>query len=208
MTNDKDQLIGIPLQTKMIAEIYCDIINSEKDLNSIELNNISDFYHEFVERKFDIQYEEKNKIEKGRDEDDYEQKKVKFYEDHIKYSKMILFKENILSGSISQTEEKRIIKFGIIVNFKDKIPIFLHQSYAEYFLAKHVIEIIKENQDEKDEVINQILSNKEFFLVRKFLNNFLLKQDLQVIRKTENTNPTLQIEIGNCCRENLTNKII
>ena len=56
MTNDIDQLIGIPLQTKMIAEIYCDIINSEKDLNSIELNNISDFYHEFVERKFDIQY--------------------------------------------------------------------------------------------------------------------------------------------------------
>ena len=56
MTKDIDQLIGIPLQTKMIAEIYCDRINSEKDLNSIELNNISDFYHEFVERKFDIQY--------------------------------------------------------------------------------------------------------------------------------------------------------
>jgi hypothetical protein len=25
--------------------------------------------------------------------------------------------------------------YGIIVNFKDSMPIFIHQSYAEYFVA-------------------------------------------------------------------------
>ena len=108
MTNDIDQLIGIPLQTKMIAEIYCDIINSEKDLNSIELNNISDLYHEFVERKFNIHYEDKKKIEIARDMDDYEEKKAKFYEGHIKYSILLLFKENNQIDCNNDKEEKRI----------------------------------------------------------------------------------------------------
>ena len=103
----------------------------------------------------------------------YEQKKVKFYEDHIKYSSTILFNKNNPCDLNNEKEKKRIKKFGIIVNFKDNIPIFLHQSYAEYFLANHVYRVIKEIQEEKDEVINQILRKREFFLVRKFLNDLM-----------------------------------
>ena len=54
--------------------------------------------------------------------------KKKFYENHIKLSLGVFFKNNKIEMSINEEEE--IIKFGLIVNFQNKTPIFLHQSYA------------------------------------------------------------------------------
>ena len=40
--------------------------------------------------------------------------------------------------------------YGLIVEFKQETPIFLHQSFAEYFLALNAVENIKQKQDVKD----------------------------------------------------------
>ena len=69
LTDKISKLIGIPLQTKMIADIYFEKLNLENDLEPILINNISDLFHEFVERKYNIQFEEKYKKDMKRNED-------------------------------------------------------------------------------------------------------------------------------------------
>ena len=80
-------------------------------------------------------------------------KKERFYDDHIRHSSYVLFnKKETDIPDIKENEAKRTLKFGLIVNFKNKIPIFLHRSYAEYFLAKNALNKIEKKQD--DEEIN------------------------------------------------------
>jgi hypothetical protein len=57
-----NQLIGIPLQTKMIADIYLNKLN----FGDIKINNIAELYCEFVETKFKIKLNEKKAIESNR----------------------------------------------------------------------------------------------------------------------------------------------
>ena len=97
---------------------------------------MADLYEKFVETKFNIQYEEKLKREITQDQDDYEEKIEKFYIDHIRHSSYLLFnKKETDIPDIKENEAKRTVKFGLIVHFKNKIPSFLHQSYAEYFFS-------------------------------------------------------------------------
>ena len=53
----------------------------------------------------------------------------------------------------NEKEEKRIIKFGLIVNFRDHLPTFLHQSYAEFFVAKYTFNKIQNKTNQFDDEI-------------------------------------------------------
>ena len=193
-TKNISQLIGIPLQAKMLADIY-----PEGNVERIRIKNIADMYHEFIEKKFNIQFEEKCKREIAIDQDDYEEKKEKYYGDHIKLSLLILSKIKETSLNI---EEKKIIKFGLIVNFENKIPIFLHQSFAEFFVAKNALNQIIQNK--QNEILNEILKNTESFLIRKFLNDLLGEKPIENINLDLNVSGRdYNDEIENCCRENL-----
>ena len=134
-------------------------------------------YHEFVERKFIIQFEEKYKIDMERMKNLCLREKALFYKNHIELSSLILLKGNFNNLELNEDE---MLKFGLIVNFKNKIPKFLHQSYAEYFLAKHAINIILQKQENQE--LPKLLKDKEFFLVRKFLNNLLLQVRDKMVR--------------------------
>jgi ankyrin repeat protein len=214
------QLIGIPIQTKMIADIFYGKLNSVEEFATLKLNNIADLYHEFIETKFNIQFEQKYKYEIARDQDDYEVRKRQFYVDHIKCSNRILF-GNVDPQCLNELDEKRLVKFGIIVFFKNKSPIFLHQSYAEYFVALDAFFKIKQNNDYYKE-FKQILRKNENFLVRQFLDNFMYKDQnskVNVALRGEKSNKILsrlissiksrifkrdfKTELENCCKENL-----
>ncbi len=201
LTNSITQLIGIPLQTKMIAEIYLDKLNSDEDLENVNVDNISCLYQEFVETKFKIKLREKNGIKLESNRRLYEREKERFFKQHITLSSTILFRNN-LTESLDEEEISEIIDFGLIVNFRHKMPIFLHQSYAEFFLAKSTLNKLKQNQDDPDEELNQILRMSEYLLVRKFLNDFLLNEYIEYIGQHQNSHKK---EIENCCRENLVN---
>ncbi len=70
-SDNLNQLIGIPLQTKMLADIYFEKVVKLEDFSNLILNNISEMYNDFVETKIKIQYK-KISIEIENDEELYE----------------------------------------------------------------------------------------------------------------------------------------
>ena len=70
---------------------------------------------------------------------------------------------------------QEILEYGVIVAFtpdNNKVPTFLHQSFAEFFLAKSSLQKIKE-QKRRDKELEQILRDERHFLIRKFLNDLM-----------------------------------
>ncbi len=106
---------------------------------------------------------------------------------------------------MKERDERIIIKYGVIVAFKNGTPLFLHQSFAEFFLAKSSFQKIKE-QIKNEKELKQILRDKRHFLIRKFLNDLMENQENpkeQQQKKRKLENDDLNQEIENCCRENL-----
>jgi hypothetical protein len=168
-------------------------------------------YNEFIESKIKIQFI-KSGIEIERNQDLYEEQKEKFYSDLTKFSSSILFENDYqkLEKDLTEKEEKRIIKYGVIVAFKNGIPTFLHQSFAELFLAqKSLQKIIEQNKD--DQILEQILREERHFLIRKFLNDLMGNYENQKEKRKVNIKNEIfdfffedfSKEIENCCRENL-----
>jgi len=209
-----NQLIGIPLQTKMLADIYFEKVKNKEDFSNLILNNISELYNGFVENKIKIQFERTNnnvKIEQlsKQFKKYFEDSKKEFYSNHTKLSSLILFEQNNKNeiGLELDEEDKvqAILEYGVIVAFKNGIPSFLHQSFAEFFLAKRCSQKIKE-QKKKDKELNQILRDKRHFLIRKFLNDLMENNENQRENQKEikkNKKEDFNQEIENCCRENL-----
>jgi ankyrin repeat protein len=193
-----NQLIGIPLQTKLMAYIYFERVKNQDDFSKLILENIAQLYIEFIENKIRIQFN-KSGIEIERNQDLFEEQKEKFYENHIKLSNLILFKNK---NKKEEKEEKKIIKYGIIVAFTNRIPTFLHQSFAEFFLAKSSLQLIKE-QNKNDKELEQILRDERHFLIRKFLNDLMENDENQGEHTKDTAEEDFNKEIENCCRENL-----
>jgi len=55
-----NQLIGIPLQTKMLADVYYGKVKNREDFSNLFLTNIAELYNEFIETKIKIQFERTN----------------------------------------------------------------------------------------------------------------------------------------------------
>jgi ankyrin repeat protein len=206
LTKNINELIGIPLQTKMLGDIYFgQQINRNSEISfASKITNIADLYHHFVENKIIILYEEKNnlKIEQLSKQFKtlFEMSKNNFYSDHMKLSSLILL-ENSEKLDLKLTREE-ILEYGVIVEFTDKTPTFLHQSFAEFFLAKQSFKKLIEQNKEIDKELEKILREKRHFLIRRFLNDLMEK--LQFLQEEQNQkNEDFTLEIWNCCRENL-----
>jgi ankyrin repeat protein len=196
------QLIGIPLQTKMLADIFVD---KEKDFSKIEITNIAELYHHFLESKIKIQIEEKSQRGVTREKKEkLDREKKMFYSDHIKLSSLILF-ENIkeIKQDLELSDEE-ILEYGVVVAFaaSNKTPTFLHQSFAEFFLAKSSLQKLLEQNNKNDKELKQILRDKRHFLIRKFLNDLIEKEGFQR-KEITNEKEDFKLEIENCCGENL-----
>jgi len=94
LSENISQLIGIPLQTQILADIFFGQVKGkrEDELSNLKIANIANLFNQFIETKIRIQYEEKNKrdvtIEKRQK---MEREKKMFYSDHIKLASSILF---------------------------------------------------------------------------------------------------------------------
>jgi hypothetical protein len=203
-----NELIGIPLQTKMLADIYFEKVKNEEEFSKIILTNIADLYNQFIESKIEIQFERTNNNTKiaslsRKFKEYFEDSKQKFYSNHIKLSSLILFEQNnqIEIG----LELNEILEYGVIVAFTvNKMPTFLHQSFAEFFLAKSCLQKIKEQKRIKDDKeLEQILRDKRHFLTRKFLNDLIMGISEYQKEQQKEAKEDLKQEIENCCRENL-----
>jgi ankyrin repeat protein len=203
-----NELIGIPLQTKMLADIYFERVKNNEDFSHLKLNNIAELYNEFIESKIRYQVERANnfKIEQlsKKLKNYFEDTKEKFYSDHTKLSSLILFEENNQNEVSSDEKIQEILAYGIIIEFTSGVPTFLHQSFAEFFLAKTYLQKMKE-QKRYDKELEQILRDRRHFLIRKFLNDLMEIDVNQQEHREEkkNENEDFKREIENCCRENL-----
>jgi ankyrin repeat protein len=204
------ELIGIPLQTKMLADIYFEKVKNEEEFSKLILTNIADLYNQFIESKIEIQFERTNNNTKiaslsRKFKEYFEDSKQKFYSNHIKLSSLILFEQNNQKEIGLELNEQDILEYGVIVAFTvNKMPTFLHQSFAEFFLAKSCLQKIKEQKRIKDDKeLEQILRDKRHFLIRKFLNDLIMGISEYQKEQQKEAKEDLKQEIENCCRENL-----
>ena len=145
----------------MLADIY-----QVEQVLSIDISNIAELYNAFVESKIRIQYEERLNFQIEKAPDRYKVEHEAFYEDHIKLSSSSLYANNYTNEElIDKDKEMRIMKYGLIVSFKNGIPTFLHQSFAEFFLAKSFFQKIQQTQDHNE--FEEVLRDEEYFLIRK-----------------------------------------
>jgi ankyrin repeat protein len=199
------ELIGVPLQTKMLADIFID--KKEGDFSKLDIANVADLYEHFLETKIRIQYEEKNgvKIEllPKKLKQFFDKAKDDFYSDHIKLSLKLLFKTN-LEETYDDDKLQEIVDYGVIVDFVtvNRMPSFLHQSFAEFFVARGCVQKIEQKLEQNDHELEQIFRDQRHFLIRRFLNDLLIKNN-QTPRENKTSVRDFQKEIRNCCRENL-----
>jgi ankyrin repeat protein len=203
-----NELIGIPLQTKMLADIYFEKVKNEEEFSKLILTNIADLYNQFIESKIEIQFERTNNNTKiaslsRKFKEYFEDSKQKFYSNHIKLSSLILFEQN--NQKEIGLELNEILEYGVIVAFTiNKTPTFLHQSFAEFFVAKSCLQKIKEQKRIKDDKeLEQILRDERHFLIRKFLNDLIMGISEYQKEQQKEAKEDLKQEIENCCRENL-----
>jgi ankyrin repeat protein len=203
LSADINQLIGIPLQTKMLADIF---ISKEKDFSKLEIANIAELYNEFTETMIRETFKNRKSIEPSQNQGLFKREKDLFYSDHSKLSALCLFENENQNKHDLKLSEREILDFGIIVNFtlNTKAPTFLHQSFAEFFLAKSsfqklIEQKIKDADDDKE--LERILREKKHFLIRKFLNDLI--ENHQFPQTDSNQKEDLNEEIQNCCGENL-----
>jgi ankyrin repeat protein len=203
-----NELIGIPLQTKMLADIYFEKVKNEEEFSKLILTNIADLYNQFIESKIEIQFERTNNNTKiaslsRKFKEYFEDSKQKFYSNHIKLSSLILFEQNNQNDMCLELNE--ILEYGVIVAFTvNKTPTFLHQSFAEFFLAKSCLQKIqKQKRIKDDKELEQILRDKRHFLIRKFLNDLIMGISEYQKEQQKEAKEDLKQEIENCCRENL-----
>ena len=108
----------------------------------------------------------------------YEREKKLFYSDHVKLSSKVILRNNTpVNLDLTQDE---ILEYGLIVNFLNETPTFLHQSFAEYFVAKSALDKI-ESDNVKE--IDEILRDDGNFLIRRFLNDLIKEREKRNLKK-------------------------
>jgi len=152
--SDKDgEFTGIPLQTMMLGEAY---INEDTDyccngeLRLPEKLNLLSLFKKFTEKKFDIYFREKNKMDPSIPE--VESSKKYSLDRHMISALLYLFSPNEISelfrtkneSSLTETKfflrQDEAIKFGLIRDYTDGKPDFIHQCFAEYLAAKWFVD--------------------------------------------------------------------
>jgi len=146
--SDKDgQFTGIPLQTMMLGEAFME--EAKKHCLSGKFNlpnkfNLLALFKKFTERKFDIYFSEKNKIDCSipqakRDKKLYVKKHMisalmYFFSPHKLTLHLKISKETCLKH-IKFLKSGEAEQFGIITEFTENKLRFVHRCFAEYFAA-------------------------------------------------------------------------
>ncbi|XP_064455433.1 uncharacterized protein LOC135366589 isoform X2 [Ornithodoros turicata] len=161
----KNKITNNPLLIEMIAEIYEERLPQIQQGNPIDLKlelgeqcSMLDIYEKMVKRKYTI-YREKltggtvlNKsITRVQDENKYA--RSTFYENHGLLGLKAVFKKESLTTLLTGKELRKLepngklmkrvidggLKHGLVVGHSNEIPVFLHNTFAE-FLAAHFLD--------------------------------------------------------------------
>lgn len=177
----EDDLVGIVLQARMVAEIFQDeckkYLKFEKfNPSEFRINNMFGLYERFIECQYDRYFTEKIKI--GKDLLSKGSQIVlteSLTKAHGCLALKTLFSEDqtckeFLKDQTQVFLQNELSCMGLIKNFKDSNVVdFIHRTYAEYFIARLLISILGKREDYPEYKLI-----REFFLRNILFNRYEL----------------------------------
>ncbi|CAG9817853.1 unnamed protein product [Phaedon cochleariae] len=197
--------IGIPLQTKMIAEIFqgsdgkkyewmcCEnfLLSEDETMEFPNEINITKLYDMFVKKRREIFIAEKCKSQGNVKAEEIISK---YYEDdmneHQKLAARVLLNDHQyslmnVSKHVNNSSKETIIGMGMLQETGDKLS-FVHHTYAEYFLAKAMWAQLKETAERNEFLrflFGNVFTNMEFSMIRAFFEGILTNEYSQITEK-------------------------
>ncbi|CAG9817841.1 unnamed protein product [Phaedon cochleariae] len=221
--NTSWNFIGIPLQTRMIAEIFqgsddkkyqwvcCkDFLLSENETLALpDRINITELYDMFVEKKWDIFIGDKCDPQGNVN---LEKAVSKQYEDakkeHQKLAARLLLNDHQyslmnVSRTVNNISKETIIGMGMLQEIGHEL-LFVHQTFAEYFLAEAMWVQLKEIEKCNEFLIfllEDVFIKWRYKKIRAFFEGILTNEYSQIPMKiawTEKTMSFFSTEITKC----------
>ncbi|XP_063903837.1 uncharacterized protein LOC135123266 [Zophobas morio] len=171
-------ILGIPLQIFMLTELFRQ--NSEKYLKLMDNTFVlTDLYEYFIQEKFYNFYKYKMgyDLENPTLEDEVCEKKRKASECYESVSFTVMFDEEImqrLNINYEKSIKKLVRKYasvGLVNDFENNVPRFVHSSFAEYLVARYFSKNINNFKD----TIADLLFDARYNHVRFFFDMLLAK---------------------------------
>ena len=175
--NDRERdLTGIPLQLKLLSEIYLDEFDKDEELN------LKLLYDKFVQKKFyEIYYKEKlnknlddprEKIKRDKDFEEFRKE-----QEHLAFTSILnnLDESNFVRGLKEEIEKSLenykdgTNNYGFTSEVKNKNVNFIHKTFQEYFISCFLARYINEKEIEVL-LVQKILIKDENKIIRLFLN--------------------------------------
>lgn len=209
------KFIGIPLQLRMLSEAY---LKGDKGFEENRLKtkgevqalleglNISDLYENFVDRKYEIYFDEKNRFSDSLSNSNKERLKKSYHKDHMRLAFKYYFADEPQSLQDSNSpfylffsddstffankipnndEASELSRIGVVqiqgVGKDYKID-FIHRTFAEYFVS----ELIFDRLQKKVENPNYSTESKKR-MWEFLLNNIFIQANYNIIRNFINS---------------------
>jgi len=187
--SDKDiQFTGIPLQIRMLAEAFeeefISFYMSEKSEPELPRKlELLELYKRFIDRKYEIYYEEKCKTPVGNVA--LEVLRQNIFEQLQRKHQLVALEELITEDQVTLLQNDKhpsfsdedLFRVGIAQRNNESKPQFIHRTFAEYFVAQFLIKELRnkseENTQVQDILFKTILLRTEFEVTRSFLNALL-----------------------------------
>ncbi|KAJ9598835.1 hypothetical protein L9F63_026629 [Diploptera punctata] len=182
-----NELTGIPLQSRMLAEVYQDdaahFCLTGEETRLPECFDMLQLYNQFVYKKCKLYFEKFGvKVNEGMciPLEDYQH----IYQQSLMSCALVsyLHGDDIINLNYSEIilmQNKQFIdrfkggrnNIGIVVKLVNEKAVFLHRTFAEYFVALY----FSENYHIQPTGVKNIYMNEDFYVVQEFLDRILAK---------------------------------
>ena len=185
--NDKDKkFTGIPLQTRMLAEVFeeefISFYHSEKLQPEFQHKlDLLGIYRRFIESKYDIYYKEKSKTAAGNlGAKEQRESYFKVMQEQLQWLALVaLLNENQMTSlqidHHSTFSDEQLARIGIVHRNHESKPQFIHETFAEYFVADFLIKQLTKEMKQQNVLIESVLLQTKYQVTRSFLNGLLEK---------------------------------
>ncbi|KAJ9590825.1 hypothetical protein L9F63_016156 [Diploptera punctata] len=189
LNDSGNEFAGIPLHCRMLAEVFHDDANNFCRTGEVKLPpslDVLKLYEQFVDKKLSVYHEkvyENVNTRMLQMEMDY--KKTTLQKIHMNCAMFSYYDVDDNSKTLSRLKNVMKIneefvkefkcgknKFGIVTNVVSDKPVFVHRTFAEYFVAIW----FSQNFQTESQLIKQIYFEEQFEVIQKFLDRTLAKE--------------------------------
>jgi hypothetical protein len=176
--NENDsRLIGIPLLTRMLSEIYKDVAIESVISQNVNLSQFQrqlrllDIYEKFISKKTSIFFNEKAKSQKQ--VRGVLEKEILNWHQLLALKQLLTEKElnMLLNKKANELNENFVLRFGLVLKNNNKL-IFIHRTFAEYFAFLFFKNNLKDDKVAKFIVKTIFCNQVQNTICREFFNNY------------------------------------